>query len=137
MPVAINSRIILGLRVVEMNCAHALRADVAFKRFDGGVEAVHLAHVVACGESMSGVEADAEVEFWTGFDDLAQMLEAMTDARALPGCVFQQDAKRAKRQTIASDTQTFGASLHTIRFTRAFRAARMHDQEVRAQLNSA
>src|ERR1051325_8447196 len=81
-PVAIHARVVVSLRVVEVDGAHVLSADAALDRFERGGEAVLVAQVVSGGEGVGGVEADAEVERGAGGDDLAQVLEAVTDARA-------------------------------------------------------
>src|SRR2546423_836891 len=65
------------------------------------------------------------------------MLEAMPDALALPGCVLQKDTKRAEVQAIARDLQALGARSDAVRLARTPRTARMHDEVVRTQGDSA
>src|ERR687883_349869 len=95
-PVAIHPGVVFGLRVVEVYGADVLRPDVAVERLDGRRGAVFVAQVVAGREGVRRVEADAEVEFGAGGDDIPQVLEAVAYAFALPGRVFQEDAERAE-----------------------------------------
>src|SRR5205085_6467282 len=83
-PVAVNSGIVFGLRVVEMDCAHAIRSDVSFERSNSRIESFRLAHVVASSEGVRRVKTDTKIEFRAGFYYLATMLEAMAYALALP-----------------------------------------------------
>jgi hypothetical protein len=99
-PVAVDARIIRGARVVEVDGAHVLDTDVVVERFESGREAVLFAEVVAGGEGVGRVEADAEAESRTLGDNLAQVLEAVADALALPGGVLQKDAEVSDRKSV-------------------------------------
>src|SRR3954471_12497658 len=59
-PVAINARVIVGLRVVEVNREHITQADIFFERLKRGFKPVTLAYVVARRESVCRVQTDTE-----------------------------------------------------------------------------
>src|SRR4028118_2361412 len=83
-PVAIHARVVVGLRIVEVDGADVLCADVSFERVEGRAGSVFVAEVVPGGEGVRGVEADAERERGTGGDNVSEVLEAVADARSLP-----------------------------------------------------
>jgi hypothetical protein len=67
-PVAVDARVVGGARVVEVDGADVARADVLRQRVERGGEAVLFAYVVAGGEGVGRVEADAEVERGAALD---------------------------------------------------------------------
>src|SRR5947209_2737563 len=110
-----------------MDCADAIRSDITFERSNSRIESFRLAHVVASSEGVRRVKTDTKIEFRAGFYYLAKMLEAMAYALALPRSVFKQDAERAEFNFITSYFQALGAGSDSVRFARAFRAARMNN----------
>ncbi len=56
---AINARSVFGFGIVEMNDANVREADVAFERFEHGIEAVFTAQIVARSKSVRGIETNA------------------------------------------------------------------------------
>src|SRR5205085_4434002 len=95
-PVAVNARVVVGLRVVEVYGAHARESDVRVERVECGRKAVLGTQVVAGREGVRRVEADAEVQSGAARSDLAQVLEAMADALALARGVLQKYSEVAK-----------------------------------------
>jgi len=69
--VAIHARVVFGLRVVEMDDTNVFSADVFFERVEDGVEVVFFAKVIAGGESVRCIEANAEIERGAVRDDTA------------------------------------------------------------------
>src|SRR2546423_9752599 len=65
------------------------------------------------------------------------MLEAVTNARALPGGVLQQDAELCEIEIGCGRLQARRAGAYAVRLARTFRAARMHDEIVRAERDAA
>jgi len=96
-------------------------------------ESVFFANVVTGGEGVRGVETNTEREFRTDANDLLKMLETMADAVALPGGIFQKNAKLAKPQTLTRDLQTRCTQSNSVRLTSTTRTARMHDEIIDSQ----
>src|SRR5579885_3233586 len=136
-PVAVNARIIGRLRVVEVYSTNISEAHIFFERFKSGRKPVLVAQVVARGEGVRRVEADAEVQAGALLSNLAQVLEAVADALALTRRVLKQDSERAKFDSLARGLQTLGARPNPVGLARAARAAGMDDEVVRAESNPA
>src|SRR5215218_1155408 len=132
-PVAVYARVVGGLRVVEVDGEHVLKLDVRVERVERGREAVFVAYVVAGREGVRGVEADAEVEVGAPPGDLAQVLEAVADALALPGRVLKEDAEGVEFEPFTRGLQTLGAGADGVRLAGAAGAARVEDEVVRAE----
>src|SRR5690349_1528489 len=90
-PVTIDTRVVDGARVVEVNRAYVLQPDGFLHALQQRFKTVCFANVVTGGERVRRVEADAERQLRTRVHDLAEMFEAMADAFALTGGVFEQD----------------------------------------------
>jgi hypothetical protein len=120
-----------------VNGAHILRADVPLKRFDRRIQAFPFAQVVSGRKGVGCVEADAQVKRLTIRHDLAQVFEAMAYTFALPGRVFEQDAKRAQVNAVAGRLYTLGADAYRVCLARAPGAARMNDQVISAERDAA
>src|SRR5205085_8353934 len=120
-----------------MHRTDVLCADVALDGFDGCGQAICFAQIVTGGESVRRVEADAEPKRRAAFADRAQMLEAMTDARALPGGVLQQDTQLFEIKVGGGPLQALGASAYAVRLAGVLGAAWMHDQIIRTERKAA
>ena len=83
MLVAIDTRIVSGARVVEVNGADVPGSYRAFQFIDQSFQAIFLANVVAGGERVRGVETNAKWDLWTAVHDCTQVFKAMPDALAL------------------------------------------------------
>src|SRR5262245_56985828 len=92
-PVPIDARVVSRLRVIEVHGAHIPESDSPLDYRDRRFQSIRFPNVIAGSEGMRGIDANAERQFWTRFDDGAQMFEAMTDAFALAGCVLKQNAQ--------------------------------------------
>src|SRR5678815_644160 len=93
---------------------------------------------MACRERVRRVEANAEWNLRTGLHDRGEMLKTMSDAVALSGGVFEQDAElrartRAELHALARDLQTLRAERDAVGLARAARTARMHHQIIDAE----
>src|SRR4051812_13781203 len=137
MPVAGFARVLGGLRGVERDGEDVLKLDVRVERVERGREAVLVAYVVAGREGVRGVEADAEVQFGAPAGDLAQVLEAVADALALPGRVLQKNPQGVEFEPFARGLQTFGAGADGILFAGAAGTARVEDEVVCAEREAA
>jgi hypothetical protein len=111
--------------------------DVRVERVERGREPVLVAYVVPGGEGVRRVEADAEVEAGAPLGNLAQVLEAVADALALPGRVLDEDSEGAEFEPFAGRLQTVGAGAEGVRLARAARAAGVDDEVVRAEREAA
>src|ERR1043165_5615983 len=60
MPVAVNARVVFGLRVVEVDGAHVAESDVRVERVERGTQSVVGAQGAAGCEGVRRVEADAQ-----------------------------------------------------------------------------
>src|SRR5689334_21227335 len=87
-PVSIDTRVITGARIVEMNGAHIFGFHRLLYSLKQRFESVFLAYVVAGSERMRRVETNAERQLWANADDRFQVFETMADASALSGSVL-------------------------------------------------
>src|SRR5439155_24526387 len=79
------------LGVVQVQAAKALEAELAVARVDDGGERLRLAHLVARGQQVTGVETDAEPAVATGaLDHGGQLLEAAPNGSSRAGGVLEQ-----------------------------------------------
>ncbi len=118
-------------RVVEVHSAQVSKAHDAFQlrknRF-------RIAHIVACGEGVAGVDAHPHPALVLDLgDDLRQMFEPETDVAPLPRCVFDDggDSVRPVERTV----DAFGYSSQTFVHQNLPKGApRVEVQTVDAQL---
>src|SRR5690349_9925542 len=118
-PVTVDAGVVNGARIVEVNGANALQTDCLLNSLQQRIEPVRVANVVTSGERVRRVETNPERQLRTRVHDLAEMFEAVTDAVALSGGVFEQDAQRTEFQTLARDLQARCTQRDAVRFTRA------------------
>ena len=98
-PVAIDAGVVNGARVVEVNGADVLDSHGLLHPLNQRSETIFLADVMTGSKGVRRVEANAERDFRTQLHDQGEMFEAVADAVALPGGVFQQDAQAYETQT--------------------------------------
>jgi hypothetical protein len=105
-PMAIDAGVVWDTGVVEVNGANVFSLHCFLDALNESLKTVFFTNVVARGESVCGVKADAERELWTDAHDRFEVLETMTDAVALSGSVFEQDAELPELQSFARNLQT-------------------------------
>src|SRR5882672_9224958 len=132
-PVAIDSRIVRGPRVVEVNCAYFAGTNCVFEFVDQGFQTIFLTKVVAGGERVRGVKANAQRKLGTGIHDYAQMLEAMANTFSLSRRIFQKNPQLSQVEPADRKLNTVAALANSVSFMRSTCAARMHDQVVDAK----
>ena len=80
------------LGIIGMDALYGCHADVTLHLFDHGFLAVSCSEVVAGGEQVAGIEADAEVfGCIESGDDVAELFESVADGGALSGGGFEED----------------------------------------------
>src|SRR5437899_385234 len=92
-PVPIDARVEWRFRIVEMNRADVSQPDCPANYFDRRFESAWFANVITSGERMRRVYAHTERQLRTRLHDRAQMFEAMADAFALAGRIFEENAQ--------------------------------------------
>ena len=95
------------LRVVQVKHLDAVEADDAIERLERLAIALFGADVVAGGQQVAGVEADADARRAVEpLEDRREVLEAVAEVGALPGGVLEQDhrcrAAAARRSSVRS-----------------------------------
>ena len=96
MLVAIDAAAERPLRVVQVKHLQPIEADQPLELPEGGRVAAGRADVVAGGEQMAGVEADADPAVAVGLrDDRCELLERGPERRALPGGLLEQNHRLA------------------------------------------
>src|SRR5215216_6533473 len=132
-PVTIDARVVSSARIVEVDGSDVLCLYCLLHSLQQRFEAVFLADVITGRERVGSVETNAERKLRADAYDFLEVLEAVTDAVALPGRVLQKNAQRAKLQSLARDLQTCRAQPDTISFARAARASRMHYEVINTE----
>src|SRR5262249_1500037 len=90
--VAVDARAQLFLRIVQMERREALDADELVEFLEHRRVALLGAEIVAGGERVLGVEADAEPFALLGrVDDVADLLEAVAETASLSGGDLERD----------------------------------------------
>src|SRR5439155_11607356 len=114
-PVSVDAGVVRCARIVKVNRAHVPCPNRAPDNVDSCFQPIRFANVVAGRERMRRVDANGERKFRTRLHNRAQMFEAMSDAFALAGGVFQQDVQPPKLQTFARKFQTASAGFYSVR----------------------
>ena len=87
--VAVETAGQLAFGIVQMNAAEIAESDDPVEFVHGGFIAFRGFDVVAGGEGVAGVDADADSAFVVDqFDDPGKMLKAVAEVAALTSCVF-------------------------------------------------
>src|SRR6185295_11692860 len=134
-PVAIDTSIVSGARVVKMNGANVPRSYRALKFIDQRFQTILLADIVAGGKGVGSIKTNAERKVGACIHDFAQMLEAVANTLALSRSVLQKNFQTAELQAPASELKTLSTPAYAICFTGSARTAWMDHEIIDAKQN--
>src|SRR4030095_15580521 len=109
-----------------MKCSESINADHLIEFRKGSFVTLLGTDVVAGSESMLGVEAHAEsIVFFGRIHDLADLVEAISEAGTLTGCGFQRDFPGVAPASFVRFVKRLGDGLNTLGFASADMGARV------------